>query len=155
MALSGSLPFLRTSICTMGRLSLQAQQSKRQGEWPHLTPRIHKGQCALAQAVPHHEGLPRLACPRVPGLLPAIPSLGPSLEGQRMRSEETQGPTSCSVMYSPDPACYRLRETEGHLKIGLSADTCPPNCEGPGYQSSDSKTGCSLLDGPLVLGLFA
>lgn len=80
-------------MCTMGQLDPPAQRNKRQkGGWPHLTPRIHKGQCSLAQAVPHHEGLPRLACPRVPGLLPAIASPGPSLEGQGVRLEEPQGP---------------------------------------------------------------
>lgn len=77
----------------MRQLGLQAQSNKSQGgDWPRLTPRIHKGQCALAQAVPRHESLPRLACPRVPGLFPAIPSPGPSPEGQGVRSEEPQGP---------------------------------------------------------------
>lgn len=47
----------------MRQLGLQAQSNKSQGgDWPRLTPRIHKGQCALAQAVP-----PAMrACPGLP-----------------------------------------------------------------------------------------
>lgn len=143
-------------MCTMGQLDPPAQRNKRQkGGWPHLTPRIHKGQCSLAQAVPHHEGLPRLACPRVPGLLPAIASPGPSLEGQGVRLEEPQGPTSCPDVCLPDPACSGLGRQKAALKSGsVSAETFPLNCEG--QQSSDQQTRmASCLDGALNLGLFA
>lgn len=147
--LSGSLPFLRTSICTMGWLSLQARPNKRQGEWPRLTPRIHKDQCALAQAVPHHEGLPRLACPRVPGLLPPIPSLGPSLEGQRMWSEETQGPQPVLLCIHQTQLATGLGRQKATLKSGSVLTLALLTVKVQATRALTAKQGAHFWMGPL------
>lgn len=101
---SPCIPHLRTS-----KLGLQAQRNKRQrgGQPP---PKDSEGHCTLVQAIPHHEGLPRLACPRVAGLPPAPPSLSPFLEGQTGR--EVRGAAlTCVYQTQPDAGLGRQEAT--------------------------------------------
>lgn len=90
-----------------GPASPEEQKTERRSAPP---PKDSEGHCTLVQAIPHHEGLPRLACPRVAGLPPAPPSLSPFLEGQTGR--EVRGAAlTCVYQTQPDAGLGRQEAT--------------------------------------------